>query len=192
MNISLTQMRFKKPLPPFLSRGKYLLFASFLPSCPPRSASWHCGCLSSWSRSPTSTSSTAWCCVTWRRGTTWRTNHRRSGSHWRMASPTMPCKDLLLSCLLYMQFMEGFLLHKRTPVKIKSMCQRAVFFQIFTLLYYLCLKLVWFVWENSKWDHDKPLFKGWILTNTDLLCLFLWLWFMAKTLMRHSFFFVIC
>lgn len=68
-------------------------WALLLSMCAPRSASWHWGCSSSWSRSPTSTSSTAWPCAAWRRGTTWRTSRRRSGSPWRTGSPTMPCKD---------------------------------------------------------------------------------------------------
>lgn len=60
----------------FTVRAKHLTLFSI----PPRSASWPCGCSSSSSRSPTSTFCTAWCCVAWRRGTTWRTSRRRSGS----------------------------------------------------------------------------------------------------------------
>lgn len=59
----------------------------------PRSASWRFGYLSSWFRNPTSTFSTACFYVTWRRETTWRTNHRKSGSRWRTVSHMMPCKD---------------------------------------------------------------------------------------------------
>lgn len=71
-------------------RAKPLCFSSRVP----RSASWRCVCLSSWSRSPASISCTAWCCAAWKRGITWRTNRRRSGSPWRTGSSTTLCKDL--------------------------------------------------------------------------------------------------
>lgn len=95
--------------------------------CVPRSASWHCGYLSSWSRSPTSTYSTACFCVAWRRGTTWRTNPRMTGSLWRTGSPMMPCKDLPHEPPW--AALESYLekhLHKHTPVEIKWMHQLAV------------------------------------------------------------------
>lgn len=97
--------------------------------CVPRSASWRCAYLSNWSRSPASTSSTAWCCAAWKRGTTWRTNRRRSGSPWRTGSPMMPCKDPLLwpPSAALKSILENHL-HKYTPLEIKWIIQLAVFF----------------------------------------------------------------
>lgn len=93
-------LMFEKPLPTQFFVSEQILGLLLSPSfifCVSRSASWHCGCLSSSSTSPTTISFIVWCCATWKKGITWRINHRMSGSPWRTGSSTMPCKDLHLT-----------------------------------------------------------------------------------------------